>query len=167
MLISQRARLIREHAYKIAQACDLEDLLIMVAQAARGESTVGLTSAFQQANNQRDPGAIDIVHLAEIQQDHLWLLTHCFIIRRVQHIFSECIHLAPQIENGNVRLVSHPGLKDTCCHSVLFLSLSSLPSRSPRKNVLLYASICSRRHKNVTACFFTGAFPLYRGESAP
>ena len=53
----------------------------------------------EQADNQRDTGAVDVVHVGEVEQDDLGTFTLGFGVGGVQHILRESVDLAMHLDD--------------------------------------------------------------------
>ncbi len=76
----------------------------MVAQATGQQAVLGLARPSQQADNEGNTRTIDILHIAEIEQDAARLLALSFIIGGIQHTFCTGINFSVQINDSNLVL---------------------------------------------------------------
>ena len=60
VVCGDRCRLVRKDGDEIGQPRDLEDLAVMLRQAARADLATLCTGAGEQAHDQRDPGRVDV-----------------------------------------------------------------------------------------------------------
>src|SRR5258708_22128508 len=118
----QGARFIRENAHKVGQACNVEDLHVVLAEAAGEQATVRSTRSGEQADNQCDAGAIDVVHVGEVEQDGLGTFPLGIGVGSVQHVFREGVDLAMHLHDGDTwPLVADVRLKRSAWHCCLLL----------------------------------------------
>ncbi len=81
MRTRQCARLVRVNAHKVGQARNMEDLDVVLTESTGEQLLMDFACAGQQPHNQRNPGAVDVVHVAEIEQDDVGSLALGFCIR--------------------------------------------------------------------------------------
>jgi len=93
LLCIERTCLIDIDAHKIGQARDLEDLDVMVAQAASDKATLRCTRFPKQADDQRNAGAVDIIHRAEVEHDELRVVAFGIGVGAVQAFLREAVNL--------------------------------------------------------------------------
>src|SRR5437016_83299 len=117
---------IGENAHEICQAGDLKYLYIMVAQAAGQQAVLGLACPCQQTDNKGNARTIDILHIAEIEQDGTRFLALSFIIGGIQYTFCTGINFSVQINDGNTWLVAHVRLQSFTWHGSLLPNTRSI-----------------------------------------
>src|SRR5258708_24127325 len=64
----QGARFIRENTHKVGEACNVEDLYVVLAEAAGEQTAVRPACPREQADNESDTCAVDVVHVGEVEQ---------------------------------------------------------------------------------------------------
>src|SRR5205807_9071959 len=90
-------------------------------QAIEQKAALKLTRPSQQADNKANACTIDILHIAEIEQDAARLLSLIFIIGGIQHTFCTGINFSVQINDGNTWLVAHARLQSFNWHGSLLI----------------------------------------------
>src|SRR5207248_7683954 len=110
-----------EYAHEIDEARNIKNLHVIVAQAIGQQAALGLARPSKQADNEGNTRTIDILHIAEIEQDAARLRTLSFIIGSIQHTFCTGINFSVQINDGNTWLVAHARLQSSNWHSSLLI----------------------------------------------
>src|SRR2546430_11764226 len=105
----------------MGEARNLKYLYVMVAEATGQQAPLGLARKSQQADNEGNARTIDILYIAEIEQDADRLLALSFIIGGIQHTFCTGINFSVQINDGNTRLVAHARLQSFNWHGSLLI----------------------------------------------
>ncbi len=67
--MGQGAHLIRKNTHEIDQPGDVEDLHIMFAQATGEQAAICFARSREQADNQSDACAVDVINIAKVEQD--------------------------------------------------------------------------------------------------
>src|SRR3972149_9204661 len=67
--VADGGRLVREDLHEVGKPGDLEDLAVVVGQATRGDRPLVLPGLREDPHDQRDAGRVDVVDVAEVQQD--------------------------------------------------------------------------------------------------
>src|SRR5262245_11121593 len=81
------ALFVGEDVHKINQPGDVEDFHVMLTQTVDRQGAVRFSSAGQQADNQGDAGAVDVIHIAEVEDNSLRLLKLGLSVSGVQRRF--------------------------------------------------------------------------------
>ncbi len=69
--MGQGAHLVRENIHEIDQPGDVEDLHIMIAQAAGEQAAICFARPCEQADYQSNACAVDIINIAKVEQDYV------------------------------------------------------------------------------------------------
>src|SRR5258707_15107735 len=64
----QGARFIRENTHKVGEARNVEDLHVVLTEATGEQPAVRGTRPCEQADDQCDAGAVDVVHAGKVEQ---------------------------------------------------------------------------------------------------
>src|SRR5919201_2286673 len=90
----QGARFVRKHAHEVGQACDVENLDVMMAQAVDQQAAPDLSCLCQQADDEGDAGGIHELHVAKVEQNGAGAPATRFRIGRVERVFAGRSELA-------------------------------------------------------------------------
>src|SRR3954471_19317803 len=100
------AALVVGDRHEVGQACDLEDLAVVVRQAERRDLDPAGARLGQEAHDQRDPGAVDVAGGGEVQGDRADV-ARGFVVGTLQHSLGGRIDVADQVQDRHAAVLAH------------------------------------------------------------
>src|SRR5579872_57371 len=124
----QGAGFVREHVHEVSEARNVEDLHVVLAEATGEQAPVRLARPREQADDQGDASAVDVVNVGKVEQDGVWRLALGLGVGGVQRLFGEGVDLAVQLDDGDTwAMVANTRLKHSGWHWCLLLETWTAP----------------------------------------
>src|SRR5258706_9796262 len=105
--VCHQALFILIDAHEIRETGNVEYLSVMLAQPVDGQRTMCCAGTGQQPDDQRDPGAIDVIYVAKIEDDHCRVLCLGLLISGSEGRFNSSVDLTVQINDDGVFEMEH------------------------------------------------------------
>jgi hypothetical protein len=108
-----------EDAHEVREAGDVEDLHVVLREAAGQHTPLRSARLRQQAHYQGYARGVDVVHPLEVEQDDLRVPLLGFVVGGVESFPGEAVDLAVKVHDGATGLLAHARLKPSCRHRYL------------------------------------------------
>src|ERR671918_524076 len=102
--------------HEIRQARDLEDLAVVIRKTARPHLDLAGARLREQAHDQRDAGAVDVLDVGEVEDDRAGAPAGRLAVRALEGRLGGRVHVAVKGQHGHSVAVLQRYLKLTCRH---------------------------------------------------